>query len=170
MAEARILEDLSSSLETHTRSATFACGGRVSFMAPAGLTGEQIKELSQQDSNSTRTPTANAATVDDVQIRFGPSGSGVTVNFNRDGPSSKDFEKLLKTCQPASFGRAGEAILDEAYRKAGKLDRSQFATTFCPYEAGIVDVVTQLLVPQYKHGKHARSIKVIAAPRALPSR
>jgi hypothetical protein len=81
-------------------------------------------------------------------------------NFNKDGPSPNDFEHLLKACQPASFGRAGEAVFDEKYRKAGKLDRSQFATNFCPYEAGMVDVVTQLLVPQYSHDKHRRSIKV----------
>jgi hypothetical protein len=145
MAEAKILNDLTSSLETHARSATFACGGNVWFKV---------------------TPKADTAVVDGVQVRFGPSGSGVTVNFNTDGPSSKDFEHLLKACQPASFGRVGEAVLDEQYRKAGKLDRSQFATTFCPYEAGIVEVVTQLLVPQQKHGKHTRSIKVTALPRS----
>lgn len=163
MAEAKILKDLTSSLETHARSATFACGGNISFkVAPAEATEENTDDPTEQESNTTNIPKADTAMVDDVQVRFGPSGSGVTVTFNSDGPSSKDFVHLLKACQPASFGRAGEAVLDEQYRKAGKLDRSQFATTFCPYEAGIVDVVTQLLVPQHKHGKHTRSIKVTA--------
>ena len=161
MAEAKILKDLSSSLETHARSATFACGGSVPFkVAVAISTGVKPKEPSQEESDNASIPKADTAMIDDVQVRFGLSGSGFTVNFNKDGPTSKDFDHLLKACQPASFGRAGEAVLDEEYRKAGKLDRSQFATTFCPYEAGIVDVVTQLLVPQHKHGKHTRSIKV----------
>lgn len=129
MAEAKIIKDLETSLRTHARSATFACGGSVS--------------------------------IDDVQIRFGASGEGITVIFGQDGPSStKDFEQLLKACQPAFFGRGGEAVLDEEYRKAGKLDTSQFATSFCPYESGIIDVVTHSLVPNSEHGRHTRSIKV----------
>lgn len=165
MAEAKILQDLTSSLETNARSATYACGGSVFFKETvADATGETTEDEIEHNLTTTNISTANTAAVDDVQVRFGLSGSGVTVNFNNDGPSSNGFEHLLVACQPASFGRAGEAVLDEKYRKAGKLDRSQFATTFCPYEAGIVDVVTQLLVPQYEHGKHGRSIKVTSTP------
>lgn len=176
MAEKKILKDLSFSLKKHARSSTFACGGSISFKGPtvevAGGTTEDSTKKESSTTDVTKADTnpdtaVNTAVVDDVQVRFGVSGSGFTVNFNKEGPSSKDFEHLLKACQPASFGRAGEAILDEKYRKAGKLDRSQFATTFCPYEAGIVDVVTQLLVPQHKHGKHTRSIKVSATPHPL---
>jgi hypothetical protein len=169
MAEAKILKDLSSSLETHARSATFACGGTVSSKPATEETVEETSKESAQKGNATVNPKAKAkakdseqpsATIDDVQVRFGSSGKGYTVVFNKGGPSWKDFTHLLMACQPASFGRTGEAVLDEEYLKAGKLDRSQFATTFCPYEAGIIDVVTQLLVPQYKHDKHTRSIKV----------
>jgi hypothetical protein len=171
MAEAKILKDLSSSLETHARSATFACGGTVSFRSAINETAKETSKEAAQEGDATVNPKANAkdpeqlsATIDDVQVRFGPSGKGYSVNFNKSGPSWQDFTLLLMACQPASFGHAGEAVLDEEYRKAGKLDRSQFATTFCPYEAGIIDVVTQLLVPQYKHDKHTRSIKVLFAP------
>jgi hypothetical protein len=37
------------------------------------------------------------------------------------------LEPLVASCQPATFGRNNEDILDESYRKAGKLDRSQFS-------------------------------------------
>jgi hypothetical protein len=161
MAEKQILNDLSPSLETHARSATFACGGSVPFEdTVVESVGETLEDLTEQKLSTTKSQETVKAAVDDVQVRFGLSGSGITVKFSKDGPSPADFEHLLKACQPASFGRAGEAVLDEKYRKAGKLDRSQFATTFCPYEAGIVDVVTQLLVPQYEHSKHRCSIKV----------
>lgn len=160
-AETKMLKDPSSSLETHARSTTFACSGSVSFKGvTAEATGETIEDPTGQHANTTNAPKASSAAIDDVQVRFGDPGPGHTVNFNKEGPSPNDFEQLLKACQPASFGRAGEAVLDEKYRKAGKLVRSQFATTFCPYEAGIADVVAQLLVPQYEHGKHRRSIKV----------
>ena len=45
------------------------------------------------------------------------------------------------------------------YRKAGKLDEQDFATSFCPYKSGIVDITSQMLLPQLKHGKHTRSIR-----------
>lgn len=123
-----------------------------------------IKDLEASLRTHARSATfacGGSVSIDDVQVRFGPSGEGFTVIFGQNGPSStKDFEQLLKACQPASFGRGGEAVLDEGYRKAGKLDISQFATSFCPYETGIIDVVTQLLVPDSEHGRHTRSIKV----------
>jgi hypothetical protein len=37
---------------------------------------------------------------------------------------------LATACQPATFGRNNEDVLDESYRKAGKLDIPQFATSF----------------------------------------
>ena len=109
MAETKILKDLNYSLETHARAATFACGGSVPFKgAAAEATGEKIKDPTEQQANTMNLPKANSAAVDDVQVRFGDSGSGVTVNFNMDGTSLANFEHLLKACQPASFGRANE--------------------------------------------------------------
>ena len=131
MAEAEILQDLASSPETHARSATFTCGGSISFKDDAvEALRERLEDPTEQNSNTGNAWKAKTAVIDDVQARFGESGSDFTVNSNKNGPSPKDFEHLLKACQPASFGRAGEAVLDERYRKAGKLDRSQFATNF----------------------------------------
>lgn len=161
MAEAKLLGELTSSLETHARAATFACGGSVSFRDLAAQSVDQ--EHGQEPTDLNTPPTASdthPTTIADIQIRFGESGEGITVIFNHEGASPKALQQLIQACLPASLGRGGEAILDEAYRKAGKLDRSKFATSFCPYEAGIVDVVSQLLVPQYKHDKHTHSLKV----------
>ncbi|KAI5360171.1 putative prolyl 4-hydroxylase alpha subunit, Fe(2+) 2OG dioxygenase domain-containing protein [Septoria linicola] len=87
----------------------------------------------------------------------------VATNGDKPGPApvpnSDAFKALLAACQPASFGRGGEEVMDEDYRKAGKLDRSSFATTFCPYETGIIDIVTQLLLTQTKQSKHERSLR-----------
>jgi hypothetical protein len=38
------------------------------------------------------------------------------------------LEALTAACQAATFGLGGEDVLDETYRKAGKLDNEQFAT------------------------------------------
>ena len=202
--EDRLLKDLGSSLKTHARSATFACGGTLRIKQPgvgkivqdteaeadvsqtlgdkheaggevenaAGGSARQphtelkifVTDNSDKPANTDTTSSNDKATkvviVNDVQVRFGENGKGFNTVFSSDGVSPQELEQLILACQPTSFGRNGEAILDEGYRKAGKLDVGAFATSFCPYEAGIVDVVAQLLVPQTPQDKHARSIKV----------
>lgn len=55
--------------------------------------------------------------------------------------------ELLEACTPATFGQSNKNVLDEEYRKAGKLDRSMFAIDFHPHDHGIVDVIAQTLLP-----------------------
>ena len=57
------------------------------------------------------------------------------------------IQELLNDCAPATFGKKGEEVLDESYRKAVNLDSDQFSTNFNPYDAGIVDAITQTLLP-----------------------
>ena len=57
------------------------------------------------------------------------------------------FPQLLVDCQPATFGRGGDDVLDESYRKAGKLDSTQFSSSFNIYESGILDEVARWLLP-----------------------
>ena len=56
-------------------------------------------------------------------------------------------EELLKACAPVTFGKKGEEVLDESYRKAVKLDSDQFCTSFNPHEVGIVDAIAQSMLP-----------------------
>ncbi|KAF2171374.1 hypothetical protein M409DRAFT_18490 [Zasmidium cellare ATCC 36951] len=140
--ELKFLKELKSSVKAHARSATFACGGCVPFKTKG--------VADQQDAGNA---------IDAIQIRFGENGRGVVLSLPQDSASMGELNALVDECQPASFGRGNEEVHDEDYRKAGKLDRSAFATTFCPYEAGIIDVVSQLLVPQTKQDLHHCSIK-----------
>lgn len=64
---------------------------------------------------------------------------------------TSDVAKLLAATQPASFGFDGKDVIDESYRKATKLDTSAFLTNFCPYVAGIIDVLCQTLLPKPGH-------------------
>lgn len=57
---------------------------------------------------------------------------------------------LVRTCEPATFGLGGIDVLDETYRKATKLDPSEFCTNFCSYELGVIDIISQLLMPSVK--------------------
>ena len=132
--EASLMEQIKDSLATHARSATFACGGSIPieqhFYSPP------------------------------VQVRFGSNGLGSILTLPGSEPSSREFKELSDGSLPATFARAGEEVLDEDYRKAGKLDRGHFATDFCPYALGIMDTLTQMLLPQTKQSKHNRSIKI----------
>ena len=77
-------------------------------------------------------------------------------------------EELLKACAPATFGKKGEEVLDESYRKAVKLDSDQFCTSFNPHEVGIVDAIAQSMLPAIakpfsdQKSRHEEHLGVIA--------
>ena len=62
-------------------------------------------------------------------------------------PDPAAVQALVKSTQPASFGRNGKDVIDESYRKASKLNPTAFSTNFCPYSSGIIDTIGQALLP-----------------------
>ncbi|KAK7729647.1 hypothetical protein SLS53_009218 [Cytospora paraplurivora] len=70
-----------------------------------------------------------------------------------------NLTKLVDDCEPATFGRGAQDVYDESYRKASKMDPSQFSTTFNPYEVGIVDTIAQTLLPTLRHSQQTRAVK-----------
>jgi hypothetical protein len=88
-----------------------------------------------------------------VTIRWDSYGSPSRIAKIRFPVDSKNKDEqaslgqLNQDCQPASFGYKGENVIDDAYRKATKMDRSNFSLDFCPYELGIVDTIAQVLMP-----------------------
>ncbi|KAJ7583235.1 hypothetical protein C8J56DRAFT_1054994 [Mycena floridula] len=52
--------------------------------------------------------------------------------INLSNASATELEALSQACQPASFGRGNEDVLDESYRKAGRLDATQFSGSAFP--------------------------------------
>ncbi|PYH31272.1 2OG-Fe(II) oxygenase [Aspergillus neoniger CBS 115656] len=65
-------------------------------------------------------------------------------------------QSLLDACQPASFGRGGQDILDPEYRRAGKLDTDRFLTSFHPADFGIIELIEQILLPGISSGTENR--------------
>ncbi|UJO24235.1 uncharacterized protein CLAFUR5_13851 [Fulvia fulva] len=144
IAEASLLKELKSCLRLQSRKAIFACGGTVNFTPD----------------NKQKAALANGiGGIPSIDLRFGESGKGMTLTLPIQTDNSSQFTALLSACQPASFGRSNEEVFEEEYRKASKLDRTAFATNFCPYEAGIIDVVAQLLLSPSSQREHKRSIK-----------
>ncbi|TDL27733.1 hypothetical protein BD410DRAFT_688994, partial [Rickenella mellea] len=55
--------------------------------------------------------------------------------------SEAQLDDLAKACQPATFGVNQQDMLDENYRKAGKMELGQFAINFNPERLGLASAV-----------------------------
>ncbi|TFY64815.1 hypothetical protein EVG20_g5823 [Dentipellis fragilis] len=55
--------------------------------------------------------------------------------------SEEDLQILTNACDRATFGLNKEDVLDESYRKAGKLDSSSFSTSIVPERTSLIDLV-----------------------------
>jgi len=56
------------------------------------------------------------------------------------------LEHLSRACDPATFGVNQTDILDESYRKAGKLDTADFSSKFCAEKCGLIKAVAPELL------------------------
>lgn len=55
--------------------------------------------------------------------------------------STQQLESLSQACDPATFGVNNQDVLDETYRKAGKLDTSNFSTKFSVERSGLLNFI-----------------------------
>lgn len=131
----RQLQDL---IEKESSKASFACGGSISISANAAAEAKAQSQCS--------TP---------INLFWTSATDGVVRNLTLPESSTESsVEQLAKDCTVASFGRGGEDVVDIAYRQAGKLDITQFASTFHPADFGLLENVEQILVPDM--GEKAR--------------
>ncbi|KAI4722346.1 hypothetical protein E4T48_01286 [Aureobasidium sp. EXF-10727] len=144
MSEQQLLEAFSSALGESDNQSTFACGGHISaILDSTNLPEDKKVVIASQVFNQ-------VITTRPVTIRYGAPGQGQTLRLPTDTTKDPAFLGLISTCEPATFGREGRDVYDEQYRKATKLDITDFCTDFCPYETGIIDIVSQLLMPSVK--------------------
>jgi hypothetical protein len=133
LASRGILDNLRSSLEGYQATANYCLGGSI-----------PISSLTQSTSTDF-TASKSPITAPPFTLRFDTPSSGGKVTF--PSSDSSELEQLLKACTPATFGSGGKDILDETYRKAGKLDRANFSVDFHPHDYGILDAIAQTLLP-----------------------
>ncbi|KAI7286179.1 hypothetical protein KC345_g1374 [Hortaea werneckii] len=130
-------------LQKATRHATFTCSGRLPLTLRPGLTpsGALTPRTNLQVHEQT-------LSTKPLTLRWGAHGVGKLLSLPLQSPKDEArLQDLLAACYPATFGREGRDVYDPAYRRAGALGPGEFMTDFCPYESGIVDTVTQVLVP-----------------------
>ncbi|KAK1641521.1 oxidoreductase [Colletotrichum phormii] len=120
------------------QSHLFACGGDIPIRnstSPAEGGGQDEQRKS-----------------DPITIRWDLDGTGddracAKLSLPPAQGTEAGLDRLLHHSRPATFGRGGQDVYDESYRKALQMDPAAFCTTFDPYSVGIVDVVAQVLLP-----------------------
>lgn len=144
MAEKRVLDQLKEAVTGYQATANYCCGGSIPISATAS-------QPNAERPGTSKIPITSPPTVLRWDI---PDNDGLSkkVQFPllEVSDSNSSLEDLLAACAPATFGLGGEDVLDETYRKAGKLDRSQFSIDFHPHDYGIVDAISQILLPDFK--------------------
>lgn len=61
-------------------------------------------------------------------------------------PSLESLERLVKACDPATFGRNKEDVYDESYRKARKLNVGSFMVGLDIVRLGLIKIIRENLV------------------------
>lgn len=147
MAENRVLGQLKKVVTGYQATANYCCGGSIPISSAAS-------QPNAERPGTSKAPITSLPTVLRWDVADKP-GFSQRLQFPLPSESAtqdntKSLNDLLKACSPATFGLDGEDVLDETYRKAGKLDRSQFSTDFHPHDHGIVDAINQILLPDFR--------------------
>ncbi|KAI0684518.1 hypothetical protein BC835DRAFT_631282 [Cytidiella melzeri] len=86
----------------------------------------------------------------DLILYYGKNKSTGIHRLDLNDASNEDLKELADYCDPASFGRNQEDVLDETYRSAGKLDVAHFSTSYDPGQSGIVEAIQDVLLKGHK--------------------
>ena len=124
------LKSLSKALKGTENSSVITCGGSVSLEE---LTTPLCLRFDDNESGPRK-------------LLFGVATSSHAV-------SSAEIRDLITQCQPATFGLQGHDVLDKEYRDALKMEPGQFSMNFHPFDHGILDTITRLLLPQSSIGE-----------------
>jgi hypothetical protein len=71
--------------------------------------------------------------------------------------TDRDLQLLAEACDLATFGVDQRDVLDEKYRKAGKMDRTNFSTSFDIGEARPVDRIRTQLLSEFEESKQIKA-------------
>ncbi len=155
ISESPLFRELRKSVAKETVAFTFACGGTIPMFSRVD---DATNERDDDGEDPHRTPCLPIDLRWDSQEK-GLLASQAKVTFPLEPGTDENLAQLIKDMSPASFGRGSEEVYDEAYRKATKLDPTCFSSTFNPYTLGIVDTISQALLPSLRQRKHTRSVR-----------
>ncbi|KAJ7148365.1 hypothetical protein C8R46DRAFT_917007 [Mycena filopes] len=96
---------------------------------------------------------------DELVIYFDVDGEVHPRRIDLGTATEEELEKLAQACVKATFGVDKADVLDETYRKAGKMDLNAFATRLDVVSSGILDAIS----PDMLEGQGLGSDKVLRA-------
>lgn len=148
-----VYRELQSVIEDECSKTSFACGGSISISRDCDVT--QKVHTQSSDPVSIFWLSSN----DNGGVRYVALPPKLTPD-----PNSPSIEELASDCTTASFGRGGEDVIDPEYRRAGKMDTTQFASSFHPADFGLLENIEQILLPEFegKPEDHTCSRKLVA--------
>ena len=135
MAEVEALRRLQQGLADEKLSSLYSCSGEI--LISDDLVVNTFREIDNRTFSAPVLVRWDSTPMVSRRLKF-PVATGL---------DEEAFRQLLHDCQPATFGRGGEDVYDESYRKAGKIDASHFSTSFNIHESGILNEVARWLLP-----------------------
>ncbi|KAF2752722.1 hypothetical protein EJ05DRAFT_267040 [Pseudovirgaria hyperparasitica] len=159
-ASEQLIENFAGTFSAVSKSAMFACGGSIPVTTSASDASDGRQENKHKEDNPDIETKESNVQADHVRssppICIRLEGCGKALLFPT-GEQSSLFQQLISATEPASFGYQGRDVIDETYRKATKLDTSQFLTDFDPHGLGIVEIINQLLLPSVELHRGVRA-------------
>lgn len=136
------LDKLKNILDSQTH--LFTCGGIIPINnpgrpGPAPQSNVKVRETQALDSLTIRW--------DGSGVSGGQTPTGYKLTLPIEPTHGPDLIRLVEDSEKATFGRGGQDVYDETYRKALQMDPRTFCTTFDPYSMGIIDIIAQVLLP-----------------------
>lgn len=150
LAERRALLQLEEAVKGYQSTANYCCGGSIPISIPSDAAESNSGAEGISESPLTAPP---------IVLRWDvPQKEGLSkkITFpllpeNSESQATSALDDLLEACTPATFGHSGKDVFDESYRKAGKMDSSQFCINFHPHDYAIIDAISQLLLPEIRN-------------------
>ena len=72
-------------------------------------------------------------------------------------PTPEDLDLLTAACEPATFGRGKEDVYDESYRKAVKMDASDFSIQLDLAGSGLIRTIEDQLLQGETENMHIKA-------------
>ncbi|KAJ7142874.1 hypothetical protein C8R44DRAFT_866152 [Mycena epipterygia] len=96
---------------------------------------------------------------EDLVVYYGVEGEKSASRIDLGRATEENLAELASACEQATFGVDQTDVLDESYRKAGKLDLTEFAARLDVVASGLVDAIT----PDILQGQDADGRKALRA-------
>ncbi|KDQ10461.1 hypothetical protein BOTBODRAFT_178123 [Botryobasidium botryosum FD-172 SS1] len=111
----------------------------------ADIKKQLAQALSEHDNNPVFCSGIWKASPADLVLFYGEDDGARRIKF--PSTAAAQLEALADACAKATFGHEHEDVLDESYRKAGKMDVEQFALKFDVNSSGLLEHVRRSLFP-----------------------